>query len=199
MAMKVEEFSTVELTSAGDVDSAEQVKALVEQLDLTGQKKFVSGESTETFCYRKMTLQEDAVYGAICPSRTKLVEYADSLMPLRVLQIAAHAKSLNVFDDLVVWHPENADMRDPVLVGVQKIKNQWGGTDDHLYLLVRWGTALKPFVECVEEARKIIAAKAKTELQDIVATATVKLAGLDAMIDSYVSTGRGKVSFFASL
>ena len=200
MAMQIEEFTTDEVTSEGEVESKEQVQALVEQLDLGGQKKFFESDQTASkFCYRKMTMQEFVVYDAICPQKTKLAAYGDSVIPLRVLQIAAHANSLNFFADLVVWHPTNADSRDPILVGVQSTKNQWGGHDDSQYLLARWGTELLAFTECIEQARKIITTRLRTDLQEAKAQVDAKIPQIDAIVDKYVTTGQGKVSVYVSL
>jgi len=102
--MLVEEFTTEELTDKLEIDSADAVRGLVEQLGLEGQQKFFekSNLSTGVFPYRKMTEQENIVYGTLCPSHTDLEDYGDGVIPIHVLQIASHAKGLGFFKKLEV-------------------------------------------------------------------------------------------------
>ena len=180
----IEEFSTTEVTSKLDAESVEKVRGVVEQLGLKGQEKFLSEDAPTTFPYRKMTKEEANVYKLLCPSERKIEEYSDSLIPLRVLQIAAHAKSLDFFKELQVWCPESADFVDPVLVGEreEKRKNSWGdSTVTELYILARWGAVLEPFAKLQEIAKQ----KAMTKLRANLAEIKSKM---DNAVDSIEST-----------
>src|SRR3990167_9273749 len=109
--MEVETYETEEATSACKPEDMEQVKKLVDELELDGQKELLVPE--QRFPYRKMTKQEERVYKLLCPGQSNLTSYDDSAIPLRILQVAAHAKSLSVFKKLVIWHADNADVKDP--------------------------------------------------------------------------------------
>ena len=157
--MEVQTFETTEVTSSMQADDIDKIKALTESLELTGQKTLLTSDNTR-FVYRKMTREEANVYGLLCSQRTKLEDYADQVIPLRVLQVAAHAKALNFFRFLTVWHPESAEVKDPVLVG-------FAGESDYsgaYYILARWGETLEPFETLKEKAYQLALIKLREGL-----------------------------------
>jgi hypothetical protein len=140
--MQVETFECQE-TAAEPIEAAEEAIAIIEQLGLSGQKSLISaGDKLATRCpYRQMRRDEDFAYGVLCPEKTRLCDYDASPVPLRVLQIAAHAQSLEMFTDLRVWHAKETAEKDPVLVGVAKHPTRsWDSTT---YILARWGEELE--------------------------------------------------------
>ena len=139
--MQVETFEVEkEVNAAGEVAQDAECIALIEKLGLTGQKSLIHsddrGEDAKLCPYRQMTAEELNVYSQLCPQKTELKEYKDEAIPLRILQVAAHAADF--FPCLQVWHPTNADVKDPVLVGRQ---NSWSGP---IFILGRWGAVLEP-------------------------------------------------------
>ena len=193
--LQVEEFTTEELTDRGEIEKVEEVKSLVEQLALHGQEKFFATDKATIFPYRKMTEQERVVYDALCPQHTKLEDYGDGVIPLRVLQIASHANELGFFKTLMVWHPQNGDVSDPVLIGVHEFRREgqnWDTTEQ--YILARWGTILKPFVELVEDARIICEAKLRKNLVDIKEKVESQLRTVEDTARNYVLGNGGSVS-----
>lgn len=144
---EVEETNSEAAGLAADSEAAE----LIARLELTGQQKLLNPDTVTRFPYRKMTKQEGQVYGILCPCKSKLRDYDDGIIPVRVLQVAAHVLELGFVDRVEVWHPENADIKDPVLVGVKG--PEYG--DRQLFILARWGAELPPFGEL------LIAAKAR--------------------------------------
>jgi hypothetical protein len=139
---EVEDASVSEATTmATDAAAIE----LIEQLGLTGQKKLVNGNTVTRLPYRAMEAQEALVYQAICDSKAKVEDYSGEAIPLRVLQVIAHAKSTELFARLEIWFPKEYKIDDPVLVGVkQEVRNPtyptW--TTDVYYILARWGKCL---------------------------------------------------------
>ena len=166
--MVVETYE-VEDVAAATVEQNEEAKALVEQLGLEGQAKLYApkddGESPSAFPYRKMTKQERWVYELILPSKTSLGSYADQAIPLRVLQVAAHvAKLIEDRSDcaLFVWHPENADYKDPLLVLREGSEY---GKNTH-YILARWGDELEEYGVLCTKAKAIYRAKVLVALHN---------------------------------
>ena len=152
-AMLVETYETPEVDENGTVECEAEALELIESLDLDGQRALTKqGEDGELIRvpYPKMSKEQKVVLKALFPKSTELPKYSDQAIPLRVLQVAAHAKDL--FDCLLVWHPENADEKDPYLIG--RNGTEYGSNE--LYMLARWGDELKPWGEMVDKAANII-------------------------------------------
>jgi hypothetical protein len=165
--MLVETYEIEETAVDGQQECSDEALALIESLDLDGQRELVKvdddGDASRV-PYPKMTKEQKAVIEAICPRETKLAKYADQSIPLRVLQVAAHAVQL--FDELWVWHPENADEKDPYLIG----KNTGGTTEG--FILARWGDELLAWGELVKKAGRKLRDLRVSKLRDIAAQAS---------------------------
>jgi hypothetical protein len=156
---EVEEATSEAAAMAADSEAAE----IIAKLELTGQQKLLNPDTVTRFPYRKMTKQEGLVYAILCPVKSKLRDYSDGIIPVRVLQVAAHVSDLGFCNRVEVWHPESADIKDPVLVGVNG--PEYG--DQELYILARWGAELPPFSELLTLATKMWREKRKTALAAI--------------------------------
>ena len=162
----IETFETTELNTAGEVDcSAEQI-ALFEQLGLDGQKSLVGGEGdlkTDVFPYKAMSAEEEAVYSMICDQRTEISLYDREPIPLRVLQVAAHAKEN--CERLEIWHPKDAHEKDPILVAVREHpERSWEKTR---FILARWGEVLEPIEVLAKRAGEKLRSKKLAALLSI--------------------------------
>ena len=194
--MVVEEFSIEEVKEA-TVEQCDEARALVEQLGLTGQarlyRKAEAGEVAPSILpYRKMTAQEKWVYEILLPTKSKLENYADGAIPLRVLQIAAHAQSLipSLGDDpwsLYVWHPKNADYKDPLLVMRKGI--DWGAQEH--YILARWGEELEEFGVMANKAKDIYKAKCVAKLEEARQQIEVWIKSADSKVLEHYLSGTG--------
>src|SRR5690606_31479142 len=97
--MQVETYEVNETLSDGTVEqmSDPESLALIEQLGLRGQetllgKREAGDDVAVVRCpYRRMSAEEQNVFAVVCPQVTSLEEYASGPIPLRVLQVAAHA------------------------------------------------------------------------------------------------------------
>src|SRR4051812_6016244 len=92
--MHVETFECGEV-SHEPTEASEEAIGIIEALGLQGQKTFVAsrdGKMPARVPYRLMTAEEVAVYATLCPVAKCIRDYDSSPIPLRVLQIAAHAK-----------------------------------------------------------------------------------------------------------
>lgn len=162
--MKVETYECEELknseatTMAADAESIE----LITKLGLEGQMKLSDPETLTRQPYREMTALEAYVWRAACPQTTALQKYSLGPIPLRVLQVAAHARELGIYESLEVWHPRKV-VDDPLLVGVPK-----GETYSRKrHLIARWGETLVPFEQLIEKARKTFAVEFEATLDRI--------------------------------
>lgn len=204
--MNVETYEVVTIDEQHGVVVNEQVSeealALIESLDLGGQrnllhKRDVGGEEVQTrIPYRKMTAEEQAIYSVLMPNRVEIGKYSDGPIPLRALQVAAHAKSLDYFDHGVeVWCPQPG-RDDPILVGKRKDERGWG---TELYILARWGDVLLPLEELREKARPIIASKVKAAIAKARGSITAFESGLDDKIDAYLHGGENETAHIYGL
>lgn len=156
MKMQVETFEQNEVVG-GKIEDENSPEALmlIESLGLSGQKamttKTIETGDTVRCPYRKMTIKEARVYEHLYPHKISIEDYRESMIPLRVLQVAAHAKELNFYKKVVVWC-EHGRPTDPVLVGVvQNGQNSW---QEDVHILARWGDALESFEVLYEKAKK---------------------------------------------
>ncbi len=150
MAVLIETYEMTETSAEDGLPECEtEALDLIQRLGLTGQQTLLTGPKGERSPYRKMTAEEHKVYSVLMGKKTAIREYSDGAIPLRVLQIAAHAQG--IYKRIEVWHAPNADIKDPVLVGVNG--DTYGKQE--FFLLARWGEALAPFAELMALAAKL--------------------------------------------
>ena len=180
--MQVETYEIEDATSeasamANDAAAVE----LIEKLGLTGQSSIMNKDTVTRIPYRAMEAREMLVYRALCDAESKLEAYAADTIPLRVLQVAAHAKETQMFTDLRIWYPREARIDDPILIGVIKTRlypddDKYASlTKDTFYMLARWGRTLLPFEKLEAEAIKICRTRRISMLKKIVNEATAAL------------------------
>jgi len=154
--MLVESFECAEVMSEHPEIVSEAVE-IIETLELAGQKQFLSPTKADNRCpYREITAEEAFVYRTLCPQESQLSRYNASPIPLRVLQIAAHATSLGMFKRFLVWDRVSVSVKDPVLVAWTGGEYDWGDSN-RCFILARWGEELETFA--VLRARAVVAAK----------------------------------------
>lgn len=195
MSMQVETYEAISLDEQnGQIVNelvSEEALALIETLGLDGQRsliatKNVGDESVQARNpYRRMTAEEMAIYSTLMPNRVKLSDYRDGAIPLRVLQVAAHAQSLGFFEEIVVWCPEPGQ-RDPVLVGMHKA-DTWRSEE---YVLARWGDVLESLDDLRKKAAQIIAEKVRGTIAEVRGQLDAMEAGLEAKVAAYLRTGK---------
>jgi hypothetical protein len=177
--MKIETYEIEEGVESCTPEQDQEALALIEKLGLDGQKTLVrktEDNSGVRFQYPEMTAQENAVYSAIFPQKTHLKTYSHGVIPVRVLQVAAHASEF--CDTILVWHKKVRDP-DPLLVGIV-------GPDyspKKIFRLARWGEALKDFKELIEDARVIIRTQIEGDLKEKIAEAQKNLGQIDALVE----------------
>ncbi len=176
---EVEKLDQTEMQAlAADGEAA----LLIEQLGLEGQKVLMTPETKELIPYRVMTKEEHIVFKALFTQRCRVEDYKAGPIPLRVLQVVAYARTLDLpdFKYLEVWYPKQG-VDDPVLVARQSAYH------DPVYLLARWGDSLLPFNELATKAETALVDKARATLLE----AKNQIEGLLSDVGSYV---KGKIA-----
>ena len=176
--MQIETYEIEDATSEASAmaNDAEAI-ALIERLGLEGQKK-QSNSITLTRCpYREMTKEEFLVYKTLFTRSCPVESFQSGTIPLRVLQVIAHAKDCNLFRRLEVWYPESARVDDPVLtgfIGPNDYTGEW-------YILARWGKALLPFETLKGEAIKVLRSERLDKIRETIEKCNMLLKTVPAM------------------
>ena len=183
--MQVETYEVPETVSSDTIEAlaAEgEAQMLIESLGLDGQKElFCNAEGQQAHHpYRAMTKEEHAVFSTLFPNTTALEKYSDGPIPLRVLQVAAHVRSLNREDMayIGIMHPDKF-VDDPVLFAQ---KSYHSGTR---YILARWGNALEDFDSLRTKALAKAKESTKARLHEI-------RRNIDRLLDEADSYTEGK-------
>lgn len=155
---EIEDASSEASAMANDHEALE----LINKLGLTGQQRIMNPETVTRVPYRVAEKEELIVYRTLNPEHCKLEAYSLDAIPTRVLQVAAHAKELNYFKDLIVYYPKAGRIDDPVLVGVWEGKLDGRTWDSQLYyILARWGKTLLPYEQCRIKAIEVLRRQGK--------------------------------------
>jgi len=152
--MLVETFECQE-TAAEPIEASEEAIRLIEELELDGQKSILLpnvGEVSTSIRmpYPQATAEQVFVFRVLCPQNYPLKKYNRTPLPLRVLQIASHAKALGFFGEIVVWDAADPSVKDPILIGT-KDNAEWSWRED-VYLLARWGEELESWPTLLRRA-----------------------------------------------
>lgn len=158
--MKVETYEVEEVQGElGNMAADAEAQELIEKLGLEGQRKLFNPETCTRNPYRVMSKQEHLIYSALMRNKCSVEKYDIDTIPLRVLQVAAHAKDCGLFESLEVWYSDPAVLKDdPILVGYVR-----DGGERRIHLLARWGRALQALEQlealAVTQARKKLLAQ----------------------------------------
>lgn len=190
--MNVETYEVTETSATGtELLNDPEALEIISSLGLKGQEKFtkedVSGIKTRA-PYRLMTTTEYRVYSVLLPDRQELSAYDGQMIPLRVLQVAAHAKQIAMFNQIEVWHCEGKD--DPLLVGNNETYFYSRPEQRKSFILARWGEILKPVEELLVEAKKVIASNLKAMGQDALAIISPLIESPEIRAEAFLRTGK---------
>jgi len=167
--MKVEIYRND--TDCEPADAQAEALALIEELNLMGQKVLVSGEGRDP--WTAVTQEQLFVLRNLCPARTPLEAYDSDAIPLRVLSLVREVRPR--FHRLEVWHPAKANLPDPFLVGVKT--DAWNAP---LFLLARWGTELDEWPALERRAMELWVERRRSELHQIAAQVRATIESLES-------------------
>jgi len=162
--MQIETYECEELKNSDATTMAVDAEAieLINKLGLEGQKSLTNQETLTRDPYREMTKLEHFVWRTVCPESSLLSTYKLSPIPLRILQVAAYARELGIFEELEVWHPKQV-VDDPLLIGWKK-ENKYSS---RRHLIARWGEHLMSFEEATERAKQVFKAQFQSKIARI--------------------------------
>jgi len=180
--MLVETYEVEGVSSHPEV-SEEQTR-LIESMGLEGQASLVSrvGSGSNVCPYRQMSDREDFVFSELCPQQTLVESYSSGPIPLRVLQVLEHARSLGRFDYFEVWHPSDATIPDPVLVAYEGKRFH----PQKRYILARWGEVLDEMPALCRIAGQRWRARMLSLLKSAIGKAQSEAATIEAISDADV-------------
>lgn len=174
MQVQVETFECQE-TASEPIEASEEAQEIIDELNLEGQRTFMaqSKEAQTMRCpYRRITADEWAVYKTLCPESDSLQQYRRSPVPLRVLQVAAHAFKVlqptkpDAKVRIKIWDRESAKIHDPVMVA---FVGEYDFSADDCFILARWGTELEAFAILARKAAEMIRTKAIADIEEALA------------------------------
>jgi len=178
--MQVETYECQEVQEE-TIEMSDEAVGLIESMELVGQKKLLTktDEDTEIVrCpYREMKRDERFVYNLLCPVEHKIEEYTESAIPLRVLQVLAHAKQFELFKTFRIWTAEG-QIKDPVLVAYDEISS-YGSATGTRYILARWADELDAWPQLVKKAIEKYRLKYRAALLKIQQKVSADLAIVD--------------------
>jgi hypothetical protein len=181
MTPVVETFEDSEV-AAECIEASEEAVQLLESLGAVAQLALVTkakdSPRQSRMPYREMTAEERFVYGVLCPTKSNIEDYNASPIPLRVLQVAAHAKQTGMFKRLVIWDRESVTVKDPVLVGCTEGEFAWRGKD---FILARWGEELEAFAVLAKRATTIWRERAIESIDSITASVAAHRAAITSL------------------
>jgi hypothetical protein len=197
--MQIETYEAISLDEQhGEIVNelvSEEAMSIIDALGLDGQKELLSehetdGESVTTRApYRTMTAEESAIFGAVLPRHVTIDRYNDAPIPLRVLQVAAHARTIDMFNRIEVWCPANPAAPDPLLIA-------WSGKefsrDRKAFILARWGEVLEPLDVLRDKAAQILRTNVVAKIEEAREELNGLERGLDAHIAKYLHGGSAK-------
>jgi hypothetical protein len=180
--VEVQTFECSE-TASETIEAAEEAIQLIQDLGLEGQLELVSPKDQKTRCpYREMTAEERFVYGVLCPVKSPMERYNRTPIPLRVLQIASHAKGLGICDHLEVWDAASPAEKDPVLVGL--CGPNYSPTKT--FIFARWGEELETFSTLVSRAVEVKRKAIVGKLREIAASIPGEIAKAESRSDAEI-------------
>lgn len=176
--MKVETYEVEPLAPEPQIEI--EAIELIDKLGLAGQKKLVATESNtpDTIPYKELSKSEVVVFKEVFSKQEEVKEYSQGVMPVRVLQVAAHG--IDIFDKTQVWYREEG-AKDAALIGIDGPYSR-----EKYFLLARWGDVLLDYEALVKEARVNLRDSYEKQLKDCAEKCQEKLRNIDSMVDSRI-------------
>lgn len=179
-------IETYECETVPSVEFTDEAIALVEKLGAEKQSNFYR-EGASVAPYRMMTPEEKAVYEIVLPNRDEIDKFDAGPIPLRVLQVAAHAKEVLEVGTLVVWH-QGVGKDDPLMT--LRIGASYSGK---YYLLARWGEVLEEFSVLRDKAVERLSLKVKSKLAELTSQLESWNKSSDLIVRQHIVEGKTDV------
>ncbi len=171
--MNIMQVETYEIEDAKHSDASTmaldaEASELIEKLGLTGQKALQNPETLTRCPYPVAEADTLTLFRALNSETCKPEEYSLDPIPVRVLQVLAHAQALEFFTRFEIWYPKSARIEDPVLIAHRTWRrpgSNWDATDT--YVLARWGKMLEPLDKLTKEAVAVMRRKTLAKIAEM--------------------------------
>ena len=122
----------------------------MEKVEIYNVAEITSSTTEQRLEFMLFSKEQSGVYGVVCPNRESIEaeKILDYPLPDRVKDIVKLAEVDHRFYKYEVWHADQYEIKDPILLG--RVKDPGNPTytwNDKFYLIARWGEELKPFQE----------------------------------------------------
>jgi hypothetical protein len=190
------DIETFEVEIGADGISAEEkaaAAAICDKLGLSAQKELIDGGAVKKCPYRGMTKEEVTVFSAIFCNKVDVDKFDSGFIPVRVLQVLEHARSLGIFEGVNVWKSEDLS-REFLLVGGIK-----QGYNTVPYILARWGDGIEKYSKLKARAGKVIREELRAKAEEVSRRVAIFIESLKKADDDMISSGKFKApSYYES-
>ena len=193
--MKVETFECQE-TAAEPIEMAEEAIRMIDELDLEGQRALVSKDKNDqpTRCpYSEVSKEQAFVIRYCTPRSVDVKQYSAGHIPVRVLQVIAHAMSIGMED--ITVHRNDLEVVDDLIVTGTMALDPDRTYNKTTFLLARWGKELTNWAKLSQTALIAYKAMVKNKFSEIKSIIASEEAALGA-IDVSVAATKGMPSYY---
>jgi len=159
--MKVETFECRE-TAAEPIEMAEEAINLIEEMGLEGQQSLVGKDKND---YSEVSKEQAFVIQYCTPREVDVKRYSSGPIPVRVLQVIAHAISVGM-DGITIHCKESEVIDDPIVTGTM-ILDPERPYSKTTFLLARWGEELTSWTKLGQLALATYKEKVKAKFFEI--------------------------------
>lgn len=185
--MEIETYE-IEEVSREPVEASLEAVELIERFSLAGQQNLLSPKNEDIGTirtpYRIMTADEAFTYQTLCPEQRRIEQYDAQPIPLRVLQVYARAKQVEIFGSFWIWDRSSSAVKDPVLVA-RREEHAYGSGPP--FILARWGEELESFPTLRDLALQMQRERLAQSLKSI--QSRISTVQIDALTDEEIIAG----------
>lgn len=162
--LELETFDLIDVSAPNYDELVDEYRSKAASLEIDVSNRIIP--------FPNLSKAEIHTWETYCPQKTDLKEYKQ-VIPIEVIRLAEEIKKRNYFYKIQVWE-ENKEEVDPVMIGVFK-----GDYSSPLYLLARWGAALKPYEVIRDIAKKMWKENKTARLNEEIKKAQRQLEDMD--------------------
>jgi hypothetical protein len=140
------------------VDTPDEWKNLVKELELEGQESLAEG-TKNPIPFRLLTSQAERIVNLLCSEHSDVKTFNKVPIPMEVLALYGWVIREGWFEKVEVWHEKYGT--DPFLVGLTNAKRSEGA----LYLIARWGDEDITWDALEQKARVLWEKEKKAEIE----------------------------------
>lgn len=161
----------IQIFDERELDSDLKQESDEEALDLMRELGFSAPDTAARICYPRPTAEQGFILSTLFPTRTKLTNYTQGTIPVRVLKEARSYMQEFPGHRLFVLSEPPATVVDPVLIASDS-EYEWQNDDPARWrLIARWGNALESWDKLLIKASEVHKASVIDKLKKYLAMA----------------------------